>query len=122
MKNRMKRIGSVVANFVLAFLLICSVSVIPINAASMTYGDTSGAATTATPCPMMMTMQGHGEDGSKDVFGSMDDIPCCPVQAVDVAKREAAPTCIAVPVTVETMSDARSSLSDPGVDPQPPRG
>ena len=122
MKNRVKRFGSAFASFVLAVLLICSVSFAPVHAASMVYGDAMETAAPAAPCPMM---QGNGDHGSEDdgaVSGSMGDMSCCMVQAVDGARRDSAPIRFAVSVTVETLSDARSSLSDPGVDPQPPRG
>ena len=122
MKNRAKRFGSAFASFVLAVLLICSVSFAPVHAASMVYGDAMETTVPAAPCPMMM--QGHGDHSSEEVeavSGSMGDMSCCMVQAVDGARRDTAPVRFAVSVAVETLSDARSSLSDPGVDPQPPR-
>ena len=121
MKNRVKKFGSSIVSFVLAFLLICSVSFAPVHAASMVYGN--AMETTAAPCPMMM--QGHGDHGSEEVeavSSSMSDLSCCMVQAVDGARRDSAPIRFAISVAVETLSDVRSSLSDPGVDPQPPRG
>ncbi len=89
----------------------------------MSYGDATDTTAMTMPCPMMM--QGHGNHGAEApeaVSGSMGDMSCCMVQAVDGARRDAAPIRFAVSITVESLSDARSSLSDPGVDPQPPRG
>jgi len=120
--NRAKKFGSAFARFFLAFLLICSVSFAPVHAASMGYGGTADEATVTMPCPMMM--QGHGDHSPNDeaVSGPMGDMSCCMVQAVDGARRDIAPIRFTVSIMVETLSDARSSLSDPGVDPQPPRG
>lgn len=123
MRNRVEKIISALANFVLAFLVICAVSAAPIHAATMPFEGMGGEASVSTPCPM--TMQGHGHHGSGDAESAsnmMGDMSCCLVQALDGARRDAAPVRLTVPVVVEALSDLRSALSDPDVDLQPPRG
>lgn len=123
MRKRVTKLVSTFVSFVLALLLICSVSFAPVHAASMVYGDAMDMTEPAAPCPMMMQI--HGDHGSEDdgaVSSPMGDMSCCMVQAVVGARRDIAPIRFAVLVALETLSDARSSLSDPGVDPQPPRG
>lgn len=123
MKSRLEKIGSVFANFVLVFFLICAVSASPIHAGSMAYGETGDEVGVNIPCPMMM--QGHDDHGADNANMASDtigDMSCCLVQAVDGVWRDAAPVRLTIPVSVEILSDLRSALGDPDVDLKPPRG
>jgi len=107
-----------------AVLVILGTLIAPSHAASMAIAEIAPMEhSTAAPCPMMgMGTVDHEGDDADTHASMMRGMACCGAQILGFGDRPALPIRSAASTTPHAPYAALSSLADPAVDIQPPRG